>query len=217
MATTMVSGSTGSDNLWTSIGEDFLFAEDEALKTHLKGMIVSDERNPTRPVGVWFALPDMEVRDQAFPFLVVELIGVVEAKDREMRGLLKLTNDPGATTSYPSGEIRWAMTPLPINLVYQATAYSRHPRHNRQIIAQMLTRKVPGRLVGLAVPGDNSKRTMELLSWQSRDSVEGGRKLWQTVFTLQVTSEISDINSTVAVPPVDSLPVLAVNVLREEL
>ena len=213
MATTMAPGTIGQDNLWTDLGEDFLFAEDEALKTWLKGMTVSDEKNPTRPVGVWFALPDLEVRDQAFPFLVVELMAIVEAKDREMRGALQVINDPGAVTAYSSGTVRWAATPLPVNLVYQVTAYARHPRHNRQIIRQMLSQRLPGRLVGLPVPGDNSKRSMELVSWQAIDSVENGRKLWQTVYTVQIASEISDLTTTVSSPPVDAAPVLGINTI----
>lgn len=207
MATTQVPGTDASDNLWTSVGEDFLFAEDEALKNWLKGMTVADDKNANRPVGVWFAMPDMEVRDQTFPFIVLELIGINEARDREVRGLLKLTNEPGATTSYTGGTTRWAEEPVPYNLIYQAAAYSRHPRHNRQIIRQMLTSRVPSRLVGLAVPGDNSKRHMELLSWASRDVVENGRKLWQTVFTIQVVSETSDVITTASSPRATSVDV----------
>lgn len=205
---TQVPGTEAAENLWTSIGEDFLFAEDEALKNYLKGMTVSDDKNAHRDVGVWFAMPDMEVRDQRFPFFVLELIGINEARDREVRGLLSMTNDPGATTAYASGTTRWAEEPVPYNLLYQAAAYSRHPRHNRQIIRQMLTNRVPGRLVGLPIVGDGSKRHMELLSWASRDVVENGRKLWQTVFTIQVTSETSDVFTTSTSPDATSVDVI---------
>lgn len=204
---TQVPATDATDNLWTSIGEDFLFAEDEALKSYLKGMTVSDDKNSHRDVGVWFAMPDMEVRDQRFPFFVLELIGINEARDREVRGLLNMTNDPGATTAYASGTTRWAESPVPYNLLYQASAYSRHPRHNRQIIKQMLTSRVPGRLVGLPIAGDGSRRHMELLSWASRDVVENGRKLWQTVFTIQVTSETSDVFTTSTNPDATSVDV----------
>lgn len=213
MATTRPS----SASVYSSVGENFLIAEDEALKAHLRGMTVSDEKNIVRPVGVWFALPDMEVRDQSFPFLVVELLSIVEAKDREVRGVIRLDNAPGATAPYTGGEIRQAEYPLPFDLIYQVTAFCRHPRHNRQLIAQMLSQKVPGRLRGLAVPTDNSRRTMGLMSWASLDTVENGRKLWQTVFTISVTSEISDVNTdSLPVPPVEQA-VVSVNITESEL
>jgi len=216
MATTPALDADNATHLYCDIGENFLFAEDEALKAYLKGITVADDKNPARPVGVWFAMPDMEVRDQSFPFMVIELLSVVEANDREMRGLMKVINDPGATEPYLNGVVRYAMTPLPFNLVYQVAAYSRHPRHNRQIIATMLSQKLPGRLLGLAVPGDGSKRTMELLSWNSHDTVEGGRKLWASVFTVQVTSEISDVNTTSVLSQVVGPPAVLINLIEED-
>lgn len=191
---------------------DFGFNEDEALKNWLKGMTVSDDKNSARPVDVWFAMPDMEVRDQKFPFIVLELIGINEAKDREMRQLLKVVNDPNSSSVYQPGYARYASAALPFNLIYQATAYARHPRHHRQIIQQMLTQKVPGRLQALPVIPEQSKRHMELLSWTSRDTIEGGRKLWQTIYTILVATEISDTD----VPIVPAPPVREVDIDTED-
>lgn len=179
----------------------FVLDEDEALKNWLKGMTVGDDKNPSRPVDVWFAMPDMEVREQRFPFIVLELVGINEGKDRELAGLHYALNDPGDTTPYADHGKRSTQYGLPMDLIYQATVYARHPRHHRQIISQMLRDKVPGRRLALPIPSIGAKVYMELLSWASRDTIESGRKLWQTVYTIKVCSSISDIN-TGPTPPV---------------
>jgi len=49
----------------------FALAEDAAIKTYLSGMTVSDEKSASRPVGVWFGYPDVELRQQIFPFVTI--------------------------------------------------------------------------------------------------------------------------------------------------
>ncbi len=38
----------------------FIIAEDQALKTLMQGITVSDEKNNTRSVQAWFSNPDTE-------------------------------------------------------------------------------------------------------------------------------------------------------------
>ena len=53
------------------MAESFIVAEDLALKTLCQGMVVADTANATRQVKVWFGYPDIEVRDQSFPFITM--------------------------------------------------------------------------------------------------------------------------------------------------
>ena len=64
----------------------FILAEDEALKAHIQGLTVSDNSMPDRPVKVWFGYPDVEVRDQVFPFLTIDLIDIKAANERQTYG-----------------------------------------------------------------------------------------------------------------------------------
>lgn len=212
----MVYKRSSDGSSWLS-SDDFVMAEDEALKSYLQGITVSDDKNSGRAVPVWFAMPDMEVRDQKFPFIIVELVGMVEDKAREMRGLYKVGNDPVSYERYADRHYRWAESALPFNLIYQATAYARHPRHQRQIIQQMLGKKLSGRLRGLPVATDETKRTMELTSWTSRDTIENGRKLWQTVYTISIATEISDIFTDQQSPPVLTVDIDTEDVSNEPL
>ena len=62
----------------------FLISEDEALRERLLGMTVSDDKNSSRAVGVWFGQPDPEIRQQSFPYVTVNMIDISEARERVM-------------------------------------------------------------------------------------------------------------------------------------
>lgn len=176
---------------------NFILDEDEALRDRLLGMTVSDNKNPDRPVGVWFGQPDVEIRAQAFPFITIDLIDVTEARERVMSGMV----DPWYYT--PDGldpETQgWEMYyPTPINLDYQVTTFARQPRHDRQILGQLLGSRLPARFGSMTVKAidngdgtfDGTVRRLDLLNVVKRDMTESGKRLFMNVFTVRVSSEI---------------------------
>jgi hypothetical protein len=167
----------------------FILNEDSALHTHLQGMTVSDEKNHGRAVGVWFGQPDIQIRDQSFPYLTIDLIDVVEDTMRYSSGLDDLPYLPEGMHAPEDGSTYISETPLPMALDYQVTSYSRHPRHDRQIISGMY-QKVPIKFGGLTVPQDGTIRPMFLLSFAKRDGTEQGKRLFSNVFTVRVLSEL---------------------------
>ena len=68
------------------MGNPFIVAEDLALKTHLSGLTVSDEKSASRQVKLWFGYPDVEVRAQEFPFVTIDLIDIVPSIERQTSG-----------------------------------------------------------------------------------------------------------------------------------
>jgi len=164
----------------------FVLNEDEALKAILKGITVSDEANSKRPVGVFYGQPDKEIRQQAYPYIVIDLIDVDRAMDREHRGYV--------TTPYiPEGEddVRKASYPIPVNLDYQITTYARYPRHDRQIIAALFQPgRLPMRFGQLYVPEDNTNRRVDFLGFTKRDMTEQDRRLFSNVYNIRVYSEL---------------------------
>lgn len=172
------------------IGPLFI-AEDEALRNHLKGVTVSDQRSDNegvaRPVGVWFGQPDQEIRDQSYPYMTIDMIDVAEARERAMRGLV--------SPNYLEPEIGdnegWvADMPIPINIDYQVTTFARNPRHDRQILAQLMTDKLRLRF-GYLLPNDGTVRRLDILDITKRDTVEAGKRLFMNAITVRVSSEIS--------------------------
>ncbi len=89
--------------------EGFLLDEDRALRDRMKGIMVSDYANAERNVEAWFGHPDLELREQKYPYITVDLLEIQEGVDRVHRGDLFLTDGPP-----PHGvPAWWGHPPLP--------------------------------------------------------------------------------------------------------
>jgi hypothetical protein len=189
----------------------FLLAEDAALKSHLSGITVSDEKNPTRPVGVWFGYPDVEIREQIYPFITIDLITVRNAVERQTSGVI-YDGDYSGTIAPVNGVFYQYEVPIAYDLLYQVTSYSRHPRHDRAIIFQ-LSQKFPGMRGHLAVPNDlgtyTAYRHMFLESTMKNDRSEGengNKRLLRNIYTVRVISEMTPATaSAVPIPDVETV------------
>jgi hypothetical protein len=170
----------------------FILSEDLALKTLISGITVTDEKNNSRTVGVWFAYPDVESRNQSYPYMTIELLDFQPAAYRQHSGLY-VDSDLQGTIAPVSGTEYQYEIPVPWDLVYQITTYSRHPRHDRTIISYLLNNVFIGRRGYLPVPNDlgteTAYRHLTLDEFVKRDTIEDNRRLYKNVFTLTVTSE----------------------------
>jgi hypothetical protein len=183
----------------------FLLSEDEALRNLLKDMTVTDQKSvteegPTRKVGVWFGQPDQEIRNQNYPYITIDMIDLSEDIQRAMRGRVKPSylTDPstiGTDTTYDSDIHSWDINfPIPVNIDYQITTYARQPRHDRQILAQLLYTKIPLRFAVLDTGPNTSAgttRRLDVLDVSKRDITESGKRLFVNAITVRVSSEIA--------------------------
>jgi hypothetical protein len=192
------------------MGNPFIIAEDNALKTLVQGMLVSDQKNATRPVKVWFGFPDVEIRDQDFPFATIDLIDIMPANDRQHQGTVVDTDYRG-TTAPSAGNLYTYDYPVAYDLIYQVATFARHPRHDRAIMFQMLN-KFPSKYGKLPVPNElgteTSYRSMFLDGFTKRDVVEGetgNRRTLRNVFTIRVVSEMTPAQAIAATPSVDTI------------
>jgi len=191
----------------------FVLAEDAALKSALSGMTVTDEKTANRSVAVWFGYPDVEIRDQLFPFVTIDLISISQANDRQHSGWIYDSDNHGTVTSPTSNNFYTYEMPIAYDLVYQITSYSRHPRHDRAIILQ-LNKKFPGMRGRLAVPNDAgtevSHRHMFLDSFYKSDRAEGehgNKRLLRNIYTVRVVSEMVPSLAVNAIPGVTTVAV----------
>lgn len=164
----------------------FILNEDAALKELLKGIVVSDQANPNRPVAVFYGQPDLAIRQQSYPYITIELIDVSEANDRAHRGYVEPDYIlEGETT------VKKTWYPIPVNLDYQVTTYSRYPQHDRQIIASLLSPgRIPFRFGQLLIPQDGTARRVDFLGYTKRDRTEQDKRLFSNVYTIRVYSEL---------------------------
>ena len=170
----------------------FLLSEDAALKTILGGFTVADEKNATRAVGVYYAMPDTELRSQSYPFMTIELIDTNWAAYRQQSGVY--VDDSAQGTRVPNAtDIYTYEMPVAWDVVYQITTYARHPIHDRQIVAHLLNNVFPSRRGYLPITDDAgggvTYRHLILEEFTKRDTVLDGRRLYRNVFTVTVSSE----------------------------
>lgn len=179
------------------MGNQFIIAEDLALKTHISGLTVDDERDASRAVQVWFGYPDVELRAQSYPYITIDLLDILPAKDRQWSGYLS-DNDNRGTQAPSAKRIYKYKAPVAYDLMYQVTTYARHPRHDRSIMFDLLN-KFPAKFGYLSVPNElgteYSGRSMFLDGFTKQDTVEdessGGRRLLRNVFTVRIVSEMT--------------------------
>lgn len=168
-----------------------LLSEDKALRELLQGLEVTDQKaegtETPRQVGVWYGQPDQELRNQNYPYMTIQMIDVARDTTREMRGL---TNDEYLRNDTISPDAPFITDrPIPVNIDYQITTYSRHPRHDRELLAKILYGKLPFRF-GTLNCDDNTVRRLDVLDVTKRDVTEQAKRLFVNVFTVRVSSEI---------------------------
>lgn len=178
----------------------FLLSEDKALRDALKGMTVTDQKadggvGGTRSVGVWFGQPDQEIRNQSYPYITIDMVDVGEDFARAHRGRVKPAyyDDPatmGSGAAYDEDLHDWEMDwPVPVIIDYQVTSYARQPRHDREILSQLMTTKLPLRF-GVVEPDDGTVRRVDIMGISKRDVTENGKRLFVNSFTVRISSEI---------------------------
>ena len=188
--------------------QGFILAEDEAIKLHFSNMTVSDDRDAARPVQVFFRYPEGET-ERHYPFITIELIDIVHAKNRQHSESFLYTGRAG----HPSNIDYWPSTssasspPLagndlyrtteftPVDLLYQVSTFTRSALHDRQLAAQMLTNVVPFKYSSIVIGADGTSRRLDLLDWSTADLLDpeaGYRKrIFRKIYTLQMNSEIT--------------------------
>lgn len=178
--------------------EGFLLDEDRALRDRMKGIVVSDHANAERHVEAWFGHPDIELREQKYPYITVDLLEIQEGSDRVHRGDLFLTDGPP-----PNGVPEWwGFEPIPpnhtwvgemttpVDLMYQVGTWARNPRHDRQILRACLTQGKTNLRGGVIATADGYVRRLDFLGHIKRDREEGGKRLFNNIFRLRMSAEV---------------------------
>lgn len=179
----------------------FLLGEDKALRELLQGMTVTDQKadglDTPRSVGVWFGQPDQELRQQSYPYVTIDMIDINRDNSREMRGLV---NPDYLRPDNLAGDDFYTDIPIPVNIDYQITTYARHPRHDRQLLAEVLYTKLPLRFGTLEVytgkvDGDNhpitTMRRLDVIDVAKRDVTEQAKRLFVNAITVRISGEIA--------------------------
>lgn len=193
----------------------FLLAEDAALKNQFSQITVSDDRNATRPVNIFFRYPDNET-ERSYPFITIELIDIVHSLQRQHSDVLlygptgtaasALESAPNAMNYWPStmsdfsayepdSDVVMSHEFIPVDLLYQVSTFTRSALHDRQLTGQILSRAARFRYGFIAIPEDGTTRRLDLLDWITADLLDpeaGYRKrIFRKIYTLQMNAELT--------------------------
>ena len=138
------------------------------------------------------------------------MVDIVRETDREMRGVGQIFYMPNPSTATgPNGsQVAFDSNknttvypmPIPVSIDYQITTYSRHPRHDREIMQQLLFTKLPFRFgwleiaTGLTDSDGNpitTLRRLDVINVSKRDVTEQAKRLFVNAITVRVSSEIA--------------------------
>jgi hypothetical protein len=170
----------------------FLLSEDKALRDSLLGMVVHDQKadgqDVDRAVRVYFGQPDQELTPQLYPYVTIDMIDIQRDPTREMRG--KTSSSYLAPADLPEGQSFEVDIPIPVNIDYQVTVFSRHPRHDRELLTQINFQKLPQRF-GMLQLDDGTVRRLDVMGISKRDATEQAKRLFINAITVRVSSEVS--------------------------
>lgn len=199
-----------------SPNDGYILREDASLKDRLKGMVVRDQSSPPegRKVKVYFRLPEMEAQRREYPYVTIDLLNIARDPSREHRGVyqfrpLEEYHPPGR------GEFErvWTDFPIPTLLTYQVTSFARFVQHDRQIMTQIITKKLPERFGSLVMIGtdefdsDHSIRRLDVVSGpitaDQPDPGDPNKRIFRKAWTVQVSSEhfLDQLHGAAAVAP----------------
>ena len=177
---------------------------DHAMKEKISDILVNDRAAGAdrRKVRTYFRWPQVEVTDQTFPFITLDLLRYYRAADREQRA--ERFALPYAPKNYalPAGydeegvSTEWLLTelPIPFDFVYQITAHTRSNSQVREIMAAMLGNDRLAPRGAYLVVGD-TVRFMEVdgpADATGMDQEAGGRskRHFRKVWTATVQTEL---------------------------
>jgi hypothetical protein len=155
-------------------------------------MVVHDQKadgqDVDRSVRVYFGQPDQELTPQLYPYVTIDMIDIQRDPTREMRG--KTSSSYLAPANLPEGQSFEVDIPIPVNIDYQVTVFSRHPRHDRELLTQINFQKLPQRF-GMLQLDDGTVRRLDVMGISKRDATEQAKRLFINAITVRVSSEVS--------------------------
>ena len=178
--------------------EVFIDSVEAALKAKISGLRVRDEKSDgsvnRRIVRVYYRWPEHDVTEITYPMLTIDLLRIQRAANREQRGgPLRLPYVPAGYTA-PGGDPLNLVTdekPIPVDLVFSITSWSRYYKHDRSIMMQMWDDdRMPMRFGWLPIPEDGTWRYFDLLDGPTpADTMVQGKRMFRKVWTVSVSGE----------------------------
>ncbi len=186
-----------SGDLTTGLG--FMAAEDNALWSRLQGITVADNKNAARPVKVrWnFPSPTKDGAEIQYPYILIEELDVVPARDRAHSGLVQPSYVPDLYSS--AGDVADYGVRLPhyrpVNLLYQISTSTDSRQVDRQLMQTLMGRDFLPTWGGFVDVGDDgTTRRLDVVAGPRKPSGvdQRNRRVYRNVWTVSLYAELNE-------------------------
>jgi len=179
----------------------WILNEDAALKRKLQGLKVSDTNAGVnaRPVLVRYRMPETEFATATFPMIIIDRQSILKDDEREHRGMVRLLYTPESVGPW-NPLVEDALTspynvefPVPFNINYAVTVYSRKEQHNIELVGQLAAQDyLPARFGYLEIPEDGTVRSLFLEGGPEfeTDKDADNKRIYRTHYVVRVASEM---------------------------
>jgi hypothetical protein len=169
----------------------WLLDEDSALKVMLSGYTVTNYADGRAiPIGTWFRTPDPEEVERKFPHIQIDLVDIEFAEERAHRAFGFLPPQQETATPAAGSFLESYDFPMPWDLIYQLSLFSRNPVHDRQMTA-LVYMMFPQQFGQLNMANyDGTMRRAVNRGTVRRDQLDASNKrTYRNIFTIAVSSE----------------------------
>ncbi len=178
----------------------WLLNEDAAIKLKLQGLMVSDTNGgASRTVAVRYRLPEDEFATATFPMIIIDRQHILKDSEREHRGKTRLLYTPESVGGWNALCEDWATSPynfdfpIPYNIDYRITVFSRKEQHNINLVVQLAQQELlPARFGYLEIPEDGTVRSLFLEGGPDFDNAKDtdGKRVFRTHYLVRVATEM---------------------------
>lgn len=190
---------------FSEVNPQWIYQEDAAIKIKLQNLSVTDANAPStgRNVPVRFKLPEDELAALSYPIIIIEHLPMSFAPERAHRGYVKIPYAPAGYDQWwdnadqefdPSQSPYTGFFPIPVNMDYRVTVYTRKmAEHMQPLMARLATGPyLPFQMGYLNVPQDGTIRTMTLLGGPEMEygKDQDNKRLFRCSYSVRVASEI---------------------------
>jgi hypothetical protein len=174
----------------------WLLDEDAALRQKLTGLGVyaGRQNKDLIPVQVFYRFPDPEATPRTYPHIAIDLIDVQFDATRAHRAAETVLDYVPAGMPPPPDTVALVQgdRPLPWQLIYQISAFSRDPLQDRQLQYTMIA-LFPEQFGFLDMGTiDGTVRRADLIGTARNDRIdEENKRVFEKIYTVSISSELS--------------------------
>jgi len=179
----------------------WILNEDAAIKAKVSGLRVSDTNAgaSSRTVAVRYRMPETEFANVTFPMIIIDRQSILKDDEREHRGMVRLTYTPESVGAWnplvvsPSTSPYNVDFPIPFNINYAITVYSRKEQHNIELVGILARQEyLPARFGYLEIPQDGTVRSLFLEGGPEFEAAKDSddKRIYRTHYIVRVATEI---------------------------